>query len=85
MDEAYLYKHINTADTYTLATKSEGILHSIVVGETDAGTITVSDARGVIATIKANAPEGTYLYNVAWSGFLEVVTAAESVITVSYK
>ena len=80
----YIPYYISTADTYTLTQKTEGVLHSIVVGTTAAGTITVSDNKGTIAVLKASVGEGTYLYDVVYNGFLKVVTAGESTLTVSY-
>jgi len=82
----YLYKHIITNDTYVLSTKSEGILHSIVVGTAGNGTVTVSDNKGTIAVLKSSVAENTYLYDISWNGFLKVVTTATSpLITIAYK
>ncbi len=78
-----LYNHIATATTVTI-TASQGVLHSIVVNTTAAGTITVSDKNGTIAILKSNIAEGIYLYDVAFSGYLKIITAAASDITVSY-
>ena len=80
----YTPYYISTAETYVLTQASEGTLHTIVVGETTAGTITVSDNNGTIAVLKASIGEGTYLYDVAWVGTLKVTTAGESKITVNY-
>lgn len=80
-----LYKYISSAETYIITTKDNGILHSIVVGETAGGAITVSDNTNTIAVLKASIPEGVYLFDVAWVGFLKVVTAGASKITVCYK
>ena len=80
----FLYKNINSATTTTI-TASQGILHSIVVNTTAAGTITVSDQNGTICVLKASIAEGTYLYDVAFVGYLKVVTAAASDITIAYK
>ena len=80
----YINYYISSADTYTLSQKSEGVLHSVVVGETAAGTITISDSKGTIAVLKVSIGEGTYLYDVSWTGFLKIVTGAASKITVSY-
>jgi hypothetical protein len=60
-----------------------GVFHGIVVNTTAAGAITITDARGVIAVIKASVAEGFYgPYDVAFSGYLRVETAAASDITV---
>jgi len=82
--ETFLYKYISTATTTTI-TASEGTLHSITVGETAAGTITVSDMTGTIAVLKTSIGEGTYTFDVAFDGYLSIVTGATSKITVSYK
>lgn len=81
----FLYKNINSATTTTVATASQGVLHSIVVNTTAAGAVTVSDQSGTIAILKASVAEGTYLYDVAFVGFLKVVTAAASDLTIAYK
>jgi len=80
----FLYNHISTATTTTI-TASQGILHSIVVNTTAAGAITVSDQSGTIAILKASIAEGTYLYDVAFAGYLKVVTAGASDLTIAYK
>lgn len=79
----FLYNHIATNTTTTI-TASQGLLHSIVVNTTAAGSITVSDQNGTIAILKSNIAEGTYLYDVAFSGYLKIITAAASDITVAY-
>jgi len=80
----YLYKYIDSATTTTI-TASQGILHSIVVNTAAAGTITVSDEVGTIALLKASVVEGTYLYDVAFNGYLKIVTGnADQDVTVTY-
>lgn len=81
----YNYKYISTATTTIFAEKTTGILHTIVLTETAAGAITVSDAVGTIAVLKSSIVEGTYLLDVAYSKYLTVVTAAASKLTVSFK
>ena len=83
--EEFLFNYISTATTTTVATGSAGLLHSVTIGETAAGAITISDNTGTIAVLKTSIPEGTYTFDVAWNGFLQVVTAAASKLTVSYK
>ena len=81
----YTYKHIDSATTTTVTTKDGGVLHSIVVNTKAAGAITVSDNAGTIAILKSDIAEGTFLYDVAYSGYLQVITAhADSDITISY-
>lgn len=79
----YIPKHISTATTTAVKDKT-GVLHAITVNTTAAGTITVNDASGAIAVLKASVAEGTYTYDVACQGKIEVVTAAASDITVAY-
>jgi len=82
---SYLYKYIDSATTTTI-TASQGTLHSIVVNTAAAGTITVSDANGTIALLKASVTEGTYLYDVNFNGYLSIVTGhADSDVTATYK
>lgn len=85
MDQNYKYKYISTGTTTTFGEQASGVLHSIVVGETAAGSITVSDAVGTIAVLKSSIVEGTYIFDVAYSKNLVVITAAASKITVTYK
>lgn len=85
--ESYLYKNIATGTTTTVCATA-GVLHSIVVNKTAAGTIAVNDgaaaAVAIIGTLKASIVEGTYLFDVAFSDSLEIVTGAASDITVCY-
>ena len=62
--------------------EGNGILKAIVVGETAAGAINVTDATGTIAILKASIVEGTYTFNVPYSGWLRVEPQAASKITV---
>jgi len=80
----YQYKYISSAATTTVSSKDIGTLHSIVIGETTAGAITISDDNGTIAVLKASIAEGTYIFDVSYTGFLKVVTAGASKITVCY-
>ena len=79
--------YIATATTTTCVT-GPGVLHSIVVGETAAGAITVYDntaGSGTIkAVLKASIVEGTYLFDLQVTTGLTIVTAAASKITVSW-
>lgn len=59
-----------------------GILHSVVLQNSVAAAITISDAGGTIATIPASAAAGLeYEYDVAWSGFLKVATTSTNDVT----
>lgn len=59
-----------------------GSLYAIVVNTTAAGTITVSDSAGTIATLASSIAVGTYRYECSVSGYLMVSPAAASDITV---
>jgi len=80
----YQYNYISTATTTTVSSKDIGVLHSIVIGETTAGAITISDNSGTIAVLKASIAEGDYIFDVAYVGFLQVVTAGTSKVTICY-
>jgi len=65
--------------------EGSGTLHGIQINTTAAGTITVSDAAGTIAVLPASVAVGTfYQWDVAWSGWLRVVMAAASNVTVMH-
>jgi len=68
------------AGSYVIA--GAGTLRAIVVNTTAAAAITVTDARGTIATLKSSIAEGTYYYDVAVSGYLKVSTTSTNDITV---
>jgi hypothetical protein len=69
-------------DEYNVVATGPGVLHAIVVNTTAAGSITVADAGGTIAVLKSNIAEGTYVYDVAFSGYLRIEPVAASNITV---
>jgi len=79
--------YISTATTTTIKT-GKGKLHSITVGETAAGAITIYDntaASGtIISVLKSSVPEQTFVFNAVFRTGLTIVTAAASKITVSY-
>lgn len=85
MDNVNKFKYISTNETNTFGSKPNGVLHSVVIGETAAGTVTISDATGTIAILKASIVEGTYLFDIAYTGFLKVITAGASKLTVNYR
>lgn len=77
--------YISTATTTQVKT-GPGVLHSIVVGETSAGAISIIDNTSGstvnIGTLKASIAEGTYYFNCAFSAGLRIITAGASKITV---
>lgn len=88
VENRYNYYNITSANTYAIKATS-GFLHSITVNTTAAGSIIAYDntsgAAPIIATLKASVVEGTYIYDVAFTTGLTIVTAAASDITVSYR
>lgn len=66
------------------AAGSGGVLGSVIVNTTAAAAIIVSDAKGTIATLKASIAEGTYPFNVVFSGFLKVATTSTNDVTVTH-
>ncbi len=80
----YNYRYISTQTTTEVSTVP-CVLHSIVVGESAAGAITVKDGDDTVAVLKTSIDEGTYIFDVLCSEDLEVTTAAASKITVSWK
>lgn len=80
----YNRAHISTATTTQVtgsATKG-GRLIRVVVNATAAGTITINDANGTVAVMKASIAEGSYEFDVAMAGKIEVITGAASDLTV---
>jgi hypothetical protein len=79
--------YISTATTTTVKSGA-GVLHTIVLTETAAGTITIYDntaASGtVIGLLKASIVEGTYTFDRAFTTGLTIVTAAASKLTATY-
>ena len=73
--------------TSTQVKTGPGRLHSIIVGETAAGAISIIDgtsgSTANIGTLKASIVEGTYLFvDCSFSAGLRIVTAGASKITV---
>lgn len=88
VSQSFQPTHISTATTTQIVTGT-GILHSIVVNTTAAGSITVIDnpsgvAGTTLAILKASVAEGTYMYDCAFAKGLSIVTAGASDITVNW-
>ena len=81
----YKSKYIDSATTTTIGTQPTGVLHSVVIGETAAGAITIADAVGTIAVLKASITEGVYEFKIAYTGYLTIITAAATKCTVVWK
>lgn len=67
---------------YCIVAEGNGVLHSVVVNTTAAGSITLADAAGTIAVLKASITEGNYAYDVAFSGYLRCELVAASDVTI---
>ena len=61
----------------------DGVLSGVVIGETAAGAVTLADENGTIGVLKASIAEGSFAFDVAFSGYLTVTVAAASKLTVS--
>lgn len=64
--------------------EGDAILHTVNVHTTAAGAITLKDASGTRYTLKASIPEGSFLYDVLFDDFLEIVVAAASDVSVTF-
>lgn len=86
-ESEYQYTNITTGTTTQVAT-GRGVLHSIVINTTAAGTIKLIDGTSGttanIGTMKASIVEGTYIFDCVFATGLRIVTAASSDITVCY-
>jgi hypothetical protein len=82
------YNRISSATTTQVKTGA-GLLHAIVVNTTAAGTIGLIDnTSGTtvnIGQLKSSITEGTYIYDLAFTAGLRIVTGAASDITVIYR
>jgi hypothetical protein len=59
-----------------------GLLHSVVVNNTVAAAIVLSDKAGTLFTIPASQAAGTeYLYDVPWVGWLKMATTSTNDVT----
>lgn len=87
METTFLRNYIAT-NTTTLVKTGRGKLHTIVIGETSAGSITIYDALTATGTpigvLKASIVEGTYTFDVQFSTGLCIVTAGASKLTATY-
>lgn len=65
-----------------IAVEGSGTLQAVAVNTTANGAITLADAGGTIAVLKASITEGLYVFDVDFSGFLQVTLAAASDATI---
>ena len=69
------------ADSY--AAIGGGLIHSVVVNNSVAAAITISDASGTILTVPASQAAGSeFILDVPWSGFLKIATTSTNDVTV---
>ena len=81
-----IYKptYISTVATTTVSTKP-AVIHSIVLGETAAGAITIKDGDITIAVLKASIAEGDYIFDAECRTSLVIVTAGASKLTAMWQ
>lgn len=88
MSNTFNWAYISTNTTTTIKT-GRGKLHTITLGETAAGAITVYDNTAgsgtVIAVLKASIAEQTFTFDLCFDVGLTIVTAGASKLTVSYE
>lgn len=88
VEERFGYSNITSATT-TVVKSGAGFLHSIIINTTAAGTVTIYDNTAAsgnkIATLKASIAENCYIYDVAFTTGLTIVTGAASDVTVAYR
>lgn len=88
MNYVFSYAAINTATTTTVKS-GIGILHTITVAAGTLGAITVYDNTAGSGTtiMRTFTPTvaGTYILDVGFTTGLTIVTAAATVVTVSYR
>lgn len=84
----YHHNYIAT-NTTTVVKTGPGVLHTITLGETAAGAITVYDntaASGtILAVLKASIAEQTFAFDLEFKIGLTIVTAGASKLTVAYQ
>lgn len=67
------------------AAGSGGVLGGVIVNNSVAAAITISDKRGTIITVPASQAAGTYYQlNVAYLGYLKVATTSTNDVTVTH-
>jgi hypothetical protein len=78
-----------STNTDTVVKAAPGILHSITIGETAAGAITIYDntsaASTVILVLKASIAEQTFVFDITFNVGLTITTAGSSKLQVSWE
>ncbi len=82
---------VSTADTIVIGcaagailASTGGVLGSVIVNTTAAGTVILADKRGTIATLKTSIAEGVYPFNINFAGFLKVTTSTTNDVTITH-
>jgi hypothetical protein len=65
------------------AADKPGLLGTVIVNTTAAGTVTIADQAGTIAILKASIAEGFYRFDMRYAGYLTVALGAASDVTVT--
>lgn len=85
---SWSFLNVTAAQTSRIKT-GPGVLHGITVGTAAAGSIIAYDAltavAPIIGTLKSSIGEGTYLFDCEFKVGLTIVTAAATLITVTYR
>jgi hypothetical protein len=88
VEQRFSNAYISTATTTTVKSGA-GFLHTLTIGETAAGAITLYDnitnSGTIIQVFKASIAEQTFLFDVTFATGLTIVTAGASKISVAYR
>lgn len=78
-----------STNTDTVIKTGRGVLHTITIGETAAGAITIYDnsaASGTtLAVLKASVAEQTFTFDLCFDTGLTITTAGSSKLTVTWQ
>jgi hypothetical protein len=69
--------------TVTPAGTYSGILHTVVIGKTTTGVVTIADNSGTIIAFQASTPCGSYLFDCSYAAPLSVTTTASEYLCVT--
>lgn len=88
VEHQYSGSYISSATTTTVKSGA-GLIHTLTIGETAAGAITLYDNTAgsgtVLAVFKSSIAEQTFVLDISFATGLTIVTAAASKIAVSYR
>lgn len=77
----YIVQSGETGKTITIATPS-GILHSVVIGKSTTGTVTIADNTTTIMVFGTSTPAGSYIFDCDYAGPLTCATTASDFVCV---